>query len=85
MSMIKAERLIAPSNQPDTHIEQRHGVKTRRQITLNQDAVARRVPRAVISFGNGSVVLGPNVRRVNFTGAGVTVTVVGDLATVVIP
>lgn len=79
------ERIINPSNQPDTHIERRHGVKTRRELVLEQRASARRLPAPVIRIGDNSVLLGKNIRTIQLTGAGVTVTVLGSVATVTIP
>lgn len=78
------DRIINPSNQPDTHIEKRHGVRTRRQLVHEQQATARRSPAPVIKIGDADVLLGKGIRQINLTGAGVVVTVLGDTATVTI-
>lgn len=81
----RGERMVDPASLTDRHIERRHGVKSRKELTQDQERAERHGSPQTIVVGNGTVVLGPHIRQVNFTGAGVTVTVVGDTATIDIP
>lgn len=85
MTLTRSDRIIDPHQQPDAHVDQRHGVITRRALDREQKARAKRPIPDGVAIGNGSVILGPNVRVINIVGAGVTVTVTGDVATITIP
>lgn len=81
----RRSRIIEPDNQPDTHINSRYGVRTRREIVSAQEHDGRGRTQPAVNVGDGNVVLGQHVRTINFTGAGVTVTILGSVATVDIP
>lgn len=85
MSLIRTDRIIDPNQQPDAHVDRQHGVITRRALKQTQEATARRQVPPGVAIGNGSVILGSNVRVINIVGAGATVTITGDVATITIP
>lgn len=82
---MKPDRIIDPSMQPDTYVDHRHGVKTRRELTDDQTATARRPIPSGVAIGNGTAIIASNVRIIHFTGLGVTISVIGDVATINIP
>ena len=81
----RGERIVDPASLTDRHIERRHGVKSRRELTQDQERANRHGSPQTIVVGDGDVILGPHIRKLVFTGAGVTVTVLGDTATIDIP
>jgi len=73
--------MIDPHNQPETNAERRLGVIPQREANRTVDRLARYQERGGVMITDGDRVLGELIRKIAVTGAGVTVTILGDQVT----
>jgi len=73
--------IIDPHNQPETTAERRLGVIPQREANRAVDRLGRYQERGGVMITDGDRVLGELIRKLAITGAGVTVTVLGDQVT----
>lgn len=73
--------IIDPHNQPDTTAERRLGVIPNRETNRTVDRLGRYQERGGVMITDGDRVLGELIRKIAVTGAGVTVTILGDQVT----
>jgi len=73
--------IIDPHNQPETTAERRLGVIPQREANRAVDRLGRYQERGGVMITDGDRVLGELIRKIAVTGAGVTVTILGDQVT----